>query len=276
MKKVILLFGILAATGCKEPKANELAFVNRGLPVSEEKEAQQKEIIEEHLYNCANKYPLYSQERQKCLDAGLEKDPSIAYLWQQKAMPLFKQGKYEVGMEHIDKAVEIDPERWQPYRAFIKVIFAKTYKAAIVDFEDLLEKYGNGYVMDHSYQFHIALSYLQLNEFEKAEKIFAEDIEEQVADWGEDGQHHLDLFYLGIAKYELGKWEEAIEVFEKALKIYPEFAEVQYYNAVCLIKLERQEEAIELIKIAEENGKAGFTINEDNVIYERYPYQVRW
>src|SRR5690606_31139881 len=134
-----------------------------------------------------------------------------AYLWQQKAMPLFKQGKYEIGMENIDKAVEIDPERWQPYRAFIKCIFAKTYKSAIVDFMDLIENYGNSYVMDHSYKFHIGLSYLQLNEFEKAATIFAEDLKEQEEQWGEDGQHHLDLFYFGISKYEQGKIEEALK-----------------------------------------------------------------
>jgi len=31
------------------------------------------------------------------------------------------------------------------------------------------------------------------------------------------------LFYQAIAKYELKKWDEAIVIFDKALKIYPEF-----------------------------------------------------
>ncbi|MEP6262179.1 MAG: tetratricopeptide repeat protein [Gillisia sp.] len=276
MKKLSLFLTLIVTIGCNEPKPNIIGVANPLLSISEEKKIKQQEIIEEYLNNCALKYPLYSQERQRCLDAGLEKDPSIAYLWQQKAMPLFRQGKYEVGMEYIDKAVEINPERWQPYRAFIKCIFAKTYKAAITDFQDLLEKYGNDYVMDHSFKFHIALSFLQLNEFEKAETIFAEDLEEQAKQWGEEGQHHLDLFYYGISKYEQGKWEDAIVVFDKALKIYPNFSEVQYYKAVCMIKMNKQDEAIELIKIAAENERMGNTINEDNVIYERYPYQVRW
>ncbi|WP_029034055.1 tetratricopeptide repeat protein [Salinimicrobium terrae] len=277
MNKIYLLLLTTLTFGCNENNKKEIAITDPVVEISEEgKKARQEEIIKEHLYECAGKYPLYSRERQKCLDAGLEKDPTIAYLWQQKAMPLFKQGKYEVGMEYIDKAVEINPERWQPYRAFIKVIFAKTYKAGITDFEDLLDKYGNAYVMDHTYKFHIGLSYLQLNELEKAEAIFTEDLREQVAQWGEDGEHHLDLFYYGISKYELGNCEEAIEVFDKALKIYPTFAEVQYYKAICLYKLERQEEAMRLMETAQANGKAGNTINEDNVIYERYPYQVRW
>ena len=180
MKKLVVLLIMIAATACNQPKKKELAIADPAPHITEEKKAQQEEIIKEYLYDCAGKYPLYSQERQRCLDAGLEKDPTIAYLWQQKAMPLFKQGKYEAGMEYIDKAVEIDPQRWQPYRAVIKVIFAKTYKAGITDFQDLLEKYGNAYVMDHTYKFHIGLSYLQLNEFEKAEAIFEEDLREQV------------------------------------------------------------------------------------------------
>ena len=191
-------------------------------------------------------------------------------------MPLFKQGKYEVGMDYIDKAVEIDPERWQPYRAFIKVIFAKTYRAGLADFEDLLEKYGNSYVMDHTYKFHMALSHLQLNEFKEAEKIFSEDLKEQREQWGKSGEHHLDLFYYGISQYEQGKWKEAITQFDRALSLYPSFAEVQYYKAVWLIKLDRQTEAMALIRKAKKNGRAGNTINEDNAIYERYPYQVRW
>lgn len=267
---------LLAAAACNKPVKDDFAIAGPTLPENEEKEANQKKIIDEYLYNCANKHFIYSQDRQRCLDAGLEEDPSIAYLWQQKAMPLFKQGKYEVGMEYINKAVEIDPARWQPYRAFIKVIFAKTYEAAIIDFYDLLEKYGNGYVMDHSYKFHIALSYLQLNEFEKAEALFAEDLEEQLEDWGEDGQHHLDLFYYGISKYEQGQWEEAIEIFDRALELYPNFADAHYYKAYCLSSTGKQEEAREVYKLAEENGLAGYTINEDNVVYERYPYQVRW
>jgi len=276
MNKLSLILSFVVLTACNEPGDRKIASSEPMQAISEEKKAEQQKIIEEHLNNCALKLPLYSQERQRCLDAGLEKDPTIAYLWQQKAMPLFKQGKYEVGMEYIDNAVEINPERWQPYRAFIKCIFAKNYKAAIVDFRDLLEKHGNGYVMDHSYKFHIGLSYLQLNLFEKAETVFSEDLNEQAEQWGEDGQHHLDLFYYGISKYEQDKIEDALTIFEKALKIYPKFSDAQYYKAMCLFRMQRGEEGQELMRTARENGLAGNTINEDNVIYERYPYQVRW
>src|SRR5690606_14010786 len=191
-------------------------------------------------------------------------------------MPLFKQGKYEIGMDYIDKAVKYDRPRWQPYRAFIKCIFAKTYREAIKDFEDCKKRFGDSYVMDHTYDFHIALSYLQLNEFKKAEQIFKIDYEKQLSERGKDWMQPVDLFYYGISKYEQGKYTEAIELFDLALEIHTQFSDVQYYKAFCLSKTGKIEEAEELMKIAKVNGKQGYSFNEDNAVYERYPYQVRW
>lgn len=237
---------------------------------------RQENIIDEHFRQGALQYPLYSQERQREIDKGLAKDPTIAYLWQQKAMPLFKQGKYEAGMQYLDKAVTYDRRRYLNYRAFMKCIFSKTYREAIVDFENYKEDFGYGFVMDHSYDFHIALCYLQLNEFKKAEETFKADYDYTVSTKGEDWLHHLDLFYYGVTKYELNKNEEAIELFDLALERYPQFSEVLLYKAVCLGKLGRPEEARESYELAELYGKKGFSITEDNAIYERYPYQKRW
>lgn len=232
--------------------------------------------MDEHLKNDAWRHGLYSRERQEAIDKGLEKDSTISYLWQQKAMPLFKQGKYEVGMQYIDQAVKYNRRGYQDYRAFIKCIFAKTYREAIVDFEDYKKRYGNGFVMDHTCDFYIALSYLQLNEFEKAEAIFEKDHAYQLKEKGADWLHHLDLFYYGISRYEQGNYSGAIEMFDLALDFYPDFSDVQMYKAKCLMKQGKTEEGEALHEIAEINGRKGFTINEDNAIYERYPYQVRW
>jgi len=240
------------------------------------KEEQQDKIVEKYFTNSALKHSLYSREREEEIDKGLKEDSTIAYLWQQKAMPLFKQGKYELGMKHIDKAVIYKRERYQGYRAFIKCIFAKTYQEAIADFKDCKLRFGNNYEMDHTYNFYIALSHLQLNEFKEAEDIFKKDIKSLQEKKSLDWVHHLDLFYYGISKYEQKKYKEAIEIFDMALKKYPEFSDVQYYYAICLARIEKREEAQKVMEQAKLNAKNGFTINEDNIIYERYPYQVRW
>jgi tetratricopeptide (TPR) repeat protein len=240
-----------------------------------EKKIRQEAIIKESLENGAWKHMMFSKQWQDEIDAGLKKDSTVAYLWQQKAMPLFKLRKYEIGMPFIDKAVLYDAQRWQPYRAFIKCIFAKTYKDAIIDFEDCIEKYGNGYEMDHTYSFYIGLCYLQLNEYKKAEKLFKEYIDD-IFNNRQGLEHPTALFYYGISKYEQERWQDAILEFDRALKIYPNFSDVKFYKAMCLVRLEKMDEANILLEEGKKDIESGFTINEDNTIYEKYPYQVIW
>lgn len=183
---LILTYSCTKNSSDKFVKHNEII-----IDESKPNKQKQEEIINEHLKNGAWKYELYSREWQEEIDKGLAKDSTIAYLWQQKAMPLFKQGKHEVGLKYIDNAVKYNPQKWQDYRAFIKCIFVKDYSGAIADFKDYKEKFGYGYVMDHTYDFYIGLSYLQLNEFKKAEQIFQEDYKRQLEEHGTDrGTRH--------------------------------------------------------------------------------------
>ena len=156
-----------------------LSFGQTPESIAETIKKQQDLIIEESL-NCATKhnYTIRMKEWEECLDAGLKKDSTIAHLWQEKAMPYFKARKYEIGMSYLDKAVIFYNILLFSYRVFMKCIFVKTYKDAIVDFEECIKLYGNGYRMDHTYNFYIGLCYLQLNEYAKAEKLFKDYIDD--------------------------------------------------------------------------------------------------
>ncbi len=279
MKNPLFFFFLLLIISCatetqKESVQSPVHVSSENLPIPNK--FNQDSIIEEHLKNGAWTKGLFSKEWQAEIDKGLAKDSTIAYLWQQKSMPLYKQGKYELGKKYIDEAVKYNRSEWQEYRAFMTCIFAKRYEDAIADFEDCLRRKGNSYVMDHSYNFYIALSKIQLNQYEAAERLLTKEVAQQAKAQGEDWVHYLDLFYLGIAKYEQGKYEAAIETFDRALKLYPEFSEVLYYKGNCLGRLGDKEAAAELTALAKENGKKGNSIQEDNAIYERYPYQIRW
>lgn len=228
-------------------------------------------IIDEFCVNCAWHHSYYSPEWQECLDAGLKKDSTAAYLWQQKAMPYFKRQKFETAMKYLDKAVFYDKKSWLAYRAYLKCIFVKNHREAIADFSECISLYGNNYEMDHSYRFYIALSYLQLEEIDKAEAIWADDI--AVA---EGDAHQLDIFYYGIVKYEQKQWDAAIAQFDSAIGLYPEFSDAKYYKSICLRRLGQEELADKLYAEAKLDFENGYTITEDNVIYEKYPYQVTY
>jgi len=270
----ILIF-FLCLTNCNKKTNKEENETNSSTLKPIDNIKKQDSIVSETLHR-AYQNDLYSQEFQSEIDRGLALDSTIANLWQQKAMPLFKQGKYEIGMKYIDNAVKYDRQGYQDYRAFTKCIFAKTYKEAIADFQDYKKRFGYSYVMDHSYDFYIGLSYLQLNEFKKAEEIFKTDYESQINEHGKSWLHPVDLFYYGISKYEQGKYKEAIELFNLALEIHTQFSDVQYYKAFCLDKIGLKEDSKKLMETAKINGERGYSFNEDNADYERYPYQVRW
>ncbi|MBB5619561.1 tetratricopeptide (TPR) repeat protein [Pedobacter cryoconitis] len=219
--------------------------------------------------------PLYSVKRQKYLDSVLLIVPTNAYAWQQKAMPLFKQKKYEIGMSYLDSAVKYDKtNHYLEYRAFIKCVFQKNYNAAIKDFDAAQKIKGNAYVMDHTYEFYKGLCYLQLNKFDTAKNLFKNCINQDRAKLGYKWVNTSSLFYLGICFFEEGNYKMAMDSFDESLVRYNNFTEAKYYKAICLESLGKRKEALVFVKEAEADCKVGYTIPETNTMYEIYPYQT--
>lgn len=191
-------------------------------------------------------------------------------------MPLYKARKYSLGKPYLAKAVKYDSLRWLPYSAFMKCLFSKEYKESIAEFLEVKRKYGDSYVMDHTYNFYLGLDYLQLNEFEKAKEFLEKSKEQQFKDFPNDPPHeachYMDWFYLGVVFMEMENFEKAIESFDKALMVYEKFADALYYKASCHYALGDSEKARVFLKQAKKESDN--TINEDQVVYEVYPYQV--
>jgi tetratricopeptide (TPR) repeat protein len=218
--------------------------------------------------------PYFSHKCQRYYDSALSIVPWNAYWWQQKAMMLFKQKKCEAGAPYLDSAVKYNVKAYIDYRGFMKCIFQRSYHDAIRDFQAAKVIIGAGEVMDHTYDFYIGLSFLQLNRLDSAEYYLAKTVSDQAASRGADWVHYLDLFYLGIVYFENENYTQAISTLDKAIKQYPNFSDAKYYKALCCKKLNKDAEALATMTDAGNDFKKGYTINEDNAIYETYPYQI--
>jgi tetratricopeptide (TPR) repeat protein len=238
--------------------------------------SRQDSIIDRYLKNGAYKYHYTLQGWNDNINLALKQDSTIALLWQQKALPLWKTKKYDLALNCYDKAVFYDRANYLGRRGFLKCIFQKDYKSAITDMEVAEKEFGYGYQNDHSYPFYISLCYLQLNEFEKAEQVLQSDFEKTIRERGEDWIHFLDLFYMGIIQYELRNYDKAITFFDKTLKSYTNFSDAKYYKGICLLQKGDKTNAEILMKEAKVNSEQGYTINEDDAQYEIYPYKVNW
>ncbi len=230
-------------------------------------------LLKRYLKGYQNNY-LYSNDYQLYLDSVLTIVPWRAFYWQQKGMPLCKQKKYEIGMPYLDSAVKYDNNKhYLEYRAFMKCIFQKSYRAAIIDFEAAKKQNGFAIVMDHSYDFYMGLSYLQLNNFDMADSLIKSSI-----DWSTKNGvplHYLEYLYWGIVKMEKKQDTLAINMFDMALKLSANLPDAKYYKALCLENLGKIKEAKQSMTEGLDDINKGYSNNEDNAIYEEYPYQKR-
>ena len=128
--------------------------------------------------------------------------------------------------------------------------------------------------MDHSYEFWIGLSYLQLNKFDSSILYLDKAIKTEQEMRSDSLAHYMNWFYLGIVWYEKGNNTKAVFCFDKCLEQYKHFSDAKYYKAYYLNRINKKSEAKSLILEADADFKSGYTINEDNVIYESYPYQI--
>ncbi|WP_300670205.1 tetratricopeptide repeat protein [Soonwooa sp.] len=234
-----------------------------------------EEVYEKYLKKGAYNHSIYHPKYQQYIDSALAIRPNDAFLLQQKAMPLFKEKKYELGMQYMDKAVENDDkyDKYLSYRAFIKCIFQKNYKSAIQDFDLLISHYSTGIIMDHTFYFYRGLSKLQLNQLDAAEKDIQSSIDFSKAN--KFDPHYFELFYLGIIYLEKENYTKAMEYFDQSLKYYPKYSDSQFYKATCLYFLNKKQEAYNLLLTSKINFDNGDTITEDNKFYEEYPYQLK-
>jgi len=264
MKKITLITFCLLVISCK------------GQNNSVSENTKQDEIIEKYLKNGAWNHHYLTKEWNEWIDRGIQEDSTIAYLWQQKALPFWKQKKYQLAMVYYNKAVALDRQYWLSRLAFLKCIFAKDYEGVLEDLKKYIKEYGSTFEQDHSLEFYMGICYLQLNQFEEAIKTLKENIETQEKEYGVDWVHYLDRYYLAIAYYEQNNYTMAISEFDKVLKEYPDFSDAQYYKSLCLNYLREKENAKILMALGKSNFEKGCTFNEDSNQYEDYPYQLTW
>lgn len=215
-------------------------------------------------------YSYCSFKWQNTLDSIIKKEPNDAYLWQQKSMPYFKNGDYHYGMRYLDNAVKLDEISWLGYRGFMKCIFLKDYENAISDFKDIAKKQANGSEMDHSYHFYIAISYLKLGLLDSTAKYINICLAKP-----KEKLHYLDWYYAGILKLYQNELETSLIYFDNALSEYSHLSDANYYKGLVLKRLNKKEESFKCLLQAKEDNRLGYSLNEDNMVYVDYPFQVR-
>lgn len=182
-------------------------------------------------YTKACEYYQGAKEAQILLDEVVEICPYFADAYYVKAIPYLKRGDFITWKNLIDKAVEYAPEDYLGYRGGCRFQFLRDYKGAIRDIEQLItfSDCDIGYIYNGDYHLNIilALSYKGIGEKEKAIGI----IEKQLSTMNYEAGPY-DYLHLGVLKFEINNFDEAVLSLNKQIAINDYVAETYFYLAL--------------------------------------------
>ena len=221
----------------------------------------------------ADLLPIEHPGRVQTYDSLISICPNIAEAYQEKAQHYMVVKDFEQLFKNMDKAVELDTNRWLPYRGYLHCILAGNYEKAIADFQEAEKRMPHAFTMDHSFSFYKAIAWMQLGDFEKAESSFLRDIATQRRGEGKNDIHYNTLLYFGIMYYLSGELDKAQERLNECLQLYEQHPTANYYMGLTL-KMIGNNRQTTYFQRARQYMEEGYRINEPNSHFAPYPRQV--
>lgn len=253
-----ILVCLLLLVNCKQKKST----------FSEEEGTRLSQTLFEQEFGQHNHMgpPQGTSKSMTMLDSILKLDPTNAAAWREISIPYLKRGMPLEWKPLIDKAVEYNAETWQPMRGYLYLYFYRDYKKAIADFDasDTLTEYID-YPQGHSVDFWRGIAYLGQKDYQNSIAYWNKHITKETEDSGEDWVELEAFLYRGIAYYESGNSEKALENFDKVIAYFKQSADAKYYKALILKEIGKTDEAISLVNDAIVDFKAEFYNNRDYV-----------
>ena len=164
-----------------------------------------------------------------------------------EAIEHFDGGRYNISIEHLNKAIEINefPQLTDIlyfYRAVSKTKF-KNYSAALLDYDSAIEIKPD----KSNYLYHRGLTHFQVGNYTKAKEDFQKTLII-------DGETADIYFKLGFIKQQYNDLKASISDYTKAIELNPEFAEPYYYRGLIYLQVLLPEKSCADIKKAADLG----------------------
>jgi tetratricopeptide (TPR) repeat protein len=241
--KYLSIFGLLfflIACNNNEPKTNTLASSKEQQLKDDIAKFPDSMLLKETLiqyYEDNNNNDLAIAETKNLL----QKDSLSVKYWDKLAQ-LYIYGKNDTtaAIACLEKAVEIYPE--PAYIISLGVMYAQTKNSKALEIADAL-LIGKNANADKEALFIKGLYYGSINEKQKAISFFNDCIKQ-------DYTYLSAYLEKGIILYNEKKYQEALDVFTKAVTVQNSFDEGYFWMGKCFEKLNNTNDAIESYKMA--------------------------
>lgn len=200
--------------------------------------------------------------------------PNIAEAYQEKGIRQMFLGNFGKLIAYNDTAAALDPKRWLAYRGYLHCMFTRDYQKAITDLMAAEQLTPNAFTMDHTFSFFIALSHMELGNYQEAEKYFLQDIAQQKRGEGGNDIHFNSLLYFGILYYLTNEFDQAIFRLNECLQLYEMHPLANYYMAM-MMKIMGNQRQNAYFEKARQAMQDGYALNEPNMRFAKFPRQIR-
>ncbi len=183
----------------------------------------------------------------KTIDQLIEKHPDNAWLPYRKAVPLFRRGDYIEGIASLSRAVAIDPTTYANYRGAVRMTDLGDYEGAIQDFQLAID------LKNHIDIIIPGSAYERKGIAQKQLGKYEEAIQtfdKTIKKFGINGVDIYTFMYRGIAKRELGQYEKALADFQIIIDKWEKCPEAYYHRGLVYIEQGKKEEACTAFKRA--------------------------
>ncbi|MCF6279788.1 MAG: tetratricopeptide repeat protein [Flavobacteriaceae bacterium] len=240
---------------------------NKGIDATSLNAEERRELAIK-TYKDAIFFPQGSSRSLSGIDKATQIDPTYKQAVYELSVAYLKRGMPHKWKPQYDKAVLLDSVTRIPWRGYLYLWFYRDYKKAITDFDmsDVLTPNFTDRPQGQSVHYWRGIAYLGLNDTKSSIAYFDKYIVEETKEAGEDWVELTAFLYRGIAYYESGNHEKALENFEKLLK-YSEnlYADGKYYKALIYKKQGKSLEAKKLVNAAIEDFNNGYYNNRPYV-----------
>lgn len=213
------------------------------------------------VYNEAIKYYQGTAPFQNGIIDAINIDPTYDEAIRELSIAYLKRGIPHEWKKRIDVAVEINPKGWQGYRGYNYLWFYRNYKKAIADFDatdSLTPKFIDA-PQGHSVDYWRGIAYLGLKDYKNSIAYWDKHIAREIEESGEDWVEINAFLYRGIAYYESGDLDKALENFDTLLRIFKNIsADAKYYKALILKDKGQVEKAKLILDSAIEDFNNGY------------------
>jgi tetratricopeptide (TPR) repeat protein len=189
-----------------------------------------------------------------------------------------KNGNYAIAIDKLEKAMELNPQKISRYYGWVLLYYYHDYKKALA----ILEQYDaytpnfSDAPMGEDIHYLKGLCQMQMQYYQEAVDEFDIYINNLATTHGEDFVDVYTFVQKGRCLTYLGKFDEAINSYKKAIQYYEKCTEAYYFMGLTQLEMNKKDSACNNFNTALGMIKKGYKSSDTYVEYfhEIYPQQI--